>query len=100
MYNLYIVRRTQIYLDDSQDARLSRLAASSGVTKSTLIREAIDSFLEGPGESANRVAKFHAALEEVARNPISSLPGGSSYVEKLRRDDLKRQEELERRRSA
>lgn len=100
MYNRYIVKRTQIYLAESQDVRLSRLAASSGVTKSTLIREAVDVFLEGPEKSANRLARFHAALEEVTQDPITSLPDGASYVEELRRADLDRQEEIERRRGA
>jgi predicted transcriptional regulator len=100
MYDRYIVKRTQIYLDDAQDARLSRLAASAGVTKSNLIREAIDTFLEQPRAPENRLTRFRAALEEVERNPVRSLPAGASYVDDLRRADRERQDELERRRGA
>lgn len=42
---VYIMKRTQIYLDDDQDARLERRARASGQTKSALIREAINRFL-------------------------------------------------------
>lgn len=42
---IYIVKRTQIYLDDDQDRRLARRARASGRTKSALIREAIDRLL-------------------------------------------------------
>lgn len=99
MYPTYIMKRTQIYLTEGQDERLARLAAASGVTKSTLIREAIDSFLDGPGTDAVLVARFRAALDEVERHPVS-LPPGGEYVEQLRRADLARQEELDRRRGA
>jgi hypothetical protein len=46
MYTAYIVRRTQIYLDEEQDRRLARRARAEGVTKSRLIRRAIDAYLE------------------------------------------------------
>ena len=42
----YIMRRTQIYLDEEQDRRLQARANASGVTKSALIREAIEQFLK------------------------------------------------------
>ncbi len=42
---IYIVKRTQIYLDEDQDAKLGRRAAAAGVTKSALIRMAIDRLL-------------------------------------------------------
>jgi predicted transcriptional regulator len=41
----YIVKRTQIYLDDEQEARLDRRARATGVTRSALIRAAVDAFL-------------------------------------------------------
>jgi len=99
MYDSYIMKRTQIYLEEAQDARLARLAADTGVKKSALIREAIDAFLQGPRDDAVRLARFRAALEEIEEHPIS-LPDGRSYVEGLRRADLSRQEELERRHRA
>ena len=39
------MKRTQIYLDESQDQRLERRARSEGKTKSALIREAVDDYL-------------------------------------------------------
>jgi predicted transcriptional regulator len=46
------MRRTQIYLDEAQDARLERRARAAGVTKSSLIRAAIDSFLARGAQSS------------------------------------------------
>jgi predicted DNA-binding protein len=45
MYDPYIMKRTQIYLEADQDRRLASRARAAGATKSTLIREAIDSYL-------------------------------------------------------
>lgn len=39
------MKRTQIYLEDQQDRLLERRAKADGVTKSALIRQAIDAFL-------------------------------------------------------
>lgn len=97
MYDLYIVKRTQIYLEDEQERKLSRRAGAAGVTKSTLIRQAVDAFLESPTNDAARLARFRAALDEVAGSP-ASLPDGRSYVEALRARDVRRQDEVERRR--
>lgn len=97
MYAVYIVKRTQIYLDAEQDRRLAMRADASGVTKSTLIREAIDAYLESPADDAARLARFRAALDEVAASP-ATLPDGRSYVEQMRADDERRQAEIERRR--
>ena len=52
MYNLYIMQtnqtlaRTQIYLTKGQQARLSVACKRSATTKSELIRQAIDQFLD------------------------------------------------------
>lgn len=99
MYDLYIMKRTQIYLEEAQDVRLGKLAAETGVRKSALIREAIDAFLQGPRDEGVRLARFRAALKETEQHPVS-LPDGRRYVENLRRADLSRQEELERRHRA
>lgn len=98
MYTSYIVKRTQIYLDDEQEARLARRAAAAGVTKSRLIREAVDAYLEGPAEEGLRLERFRAALDELSKAPLD-LPDGRTYVEELRAADLRRQEELDSRRA-
>lgn len=98
MYNSYIVKRTQIYLEDEQAVRLAKKAAAAGVTRSTLIRDAIDSLLDGPENDASRLSRFRSALEELAETPVS-MPAGRDYVEKLRARDVRRQEAVERRRT-
>lgn len=95
MYILYIMKRTQIYLDENQDARLSKRAEAAGVTKSTLIRQALDEFLEGPLDEKARLSRFLSAVEEIAKTPLD-LPYGAAYVEEIRARDVERQEELER----
>ncbi len=99
MYSLYIVKRTQIYLDDRQDADLARRAAAEGLTKSALIRRAIDEYLDNDGDDELRLARFKAAVDAVA-GAAPDLPQGSLFVERLRGLDVERQEEIERRRRA
>ena len=98
MYIAYIMKRTQIYLDEDQDRRLSRRAKASGSTKSTLIREAIDRYLDAPTPEAQRLARFREALDAIAARPIRSLPDGKTYVETIRSADERRQGELDARR--
>ena len=49
MYDLYIMQpltRTQIYLTQTQQTRLAAACRRSSVTKSELIRQAVDQFLD------------------------------------------------------
>jgi hypothetical protein len=97
MYSSYIMRRTQIYLDERQDEELGRRAAAEGLTKSALIRRAVDVYLDGGADEELRLGRFRAAVEAVA-GVAPDLPRGSVYVERLRAIDSRRHEELERRR--
>lgn len=90
------MKRTQIYLDEDQDARLAKRAEAAGVTKSTLIRQALDDFLQGPSDEGSRLARFLTAVEEIAGDPLD-LPDGAAYVEQVRAADIERQRELDRR---
>ncbi len=100
VYDSYIVRRTQIYLDESQNDRLVRRASAEGLTKSALIRRAVDSYLDGDGDDEQlRLARFKAAVEAVA-GAARTLPEGARYVERLRAIDVERQEEIDLRRRA
>jgi hypothetical protein len=99
VYNSYIVKRTQIYLDQKQDDELARRAVAEGLTKSALIRRAVDAYLDDGGDEELRLARFKAAVEAVA-GAAPNLPQGSLYVERLRTLDVQRQEEIERRRRA
>lgn len=55
---LYIVHRTQIYLDETAAGKLDERARARGWTRSALIRDAIDRYLEfddrAEGELAGR----------------------------------------------
>ena len=97
MYVSYIMKRTQIYLEADQDRRLASRAIAAGTTKSTLIREAIESYLGAATDEAARLAEFRAALDAVERTPVA-LPDGRKYVEALRVADRAREDEIERRR--
>lgn len=58
----YIVRRTQIYLDEDQDRRLQARASAAGVTKSALIREAIEQFLKRRSRRSDLQAHLDATF--------------------------------------
>lgn len=97
MYRSYIMRRTQIYLDDAQAAELGRRARARGSTASKMIREAIDAYLAEPQRADERQARYRAALDE-AFGIAPYLPDGATYVEDLRGHDRSRDAELEARR--
>ena len=99
VYDSYIVKRTQIYLEDEQDDQLARRAAAEGLTKSALIRRAIDEYLDPDGDDDLRLIRFKSAVDAVA-GVAPDLPQGLDYVERLRALDAGRQEEIERRRRA
>jgi hypothetical protein len=99
VYDSYIVKRTQIYLDEEQDEELGRRAVAEGLTKSAVIRRAVDVYLNGADDDELRLARFKAAVEAAA-GVAPDLPQGSLYVERLRAFDVRRQEAIERRRRA
>jgi predicted DNA-binding protein len=94
MYTPYIMHRTQVYLDDEQDAMLSARAQSSGRTKSSLIREAIDGYLAPVDSEQVALARFRSAVQE-ASGIAPYLPPGPEYVERLRAADRERQRKLD-----
>jgi len=98
MYTTYIMKRTQIYLDERQDALLSKRASATGTTKSRLIREALDRYLGTGDDRSQRASRFRAAVEEVA-GIAPYLPDGARYVDEVRQADVERTRELEARRA-
>ena len=93
MYDRYIVKRTQIYLDERQAAELGQRAKVRGTTASKMIREAIDAYLAGPDDAAERLARYRSALDETF-GAAPYLAEGSRYVEELRRADRARDDDL------
>lgn len=89
-----VVERTQIYLTAEQQRALERRVASSGRTKSDLIREALDGYL-GTQESNEEWRRKWIAAVDAIYGIAPYLP--ADYVEQLRKNDARRQEELERR---
>lgn len=87
-------RRTQIYLDESQTAKLDERAAAEGTTRSTLIRRAIDAYLtQEMQDAAAWREQWQKAVAETA-GIAPHLEEGVEYVDKLRRAEAERSKEL------
>ena len=99
MYDSYIVKRTQIYLDAEQHRQLSRRATAEGVTTSSLIRAAVDRYLSGAEDEGIGLERFRAAVDAAA-GAAPQLAEGRVYVERLRAFDESRRSELEQQRRA
>ncbi len=84
---IYIMERTQIYLNAEQSRMLERLARRSGWTKSQLIREAIDEAYLGSPHDQKQVL---AALKHAAGSWAGRKESGAEYVERLRGGRLSR----------
>ncbi len=93
MYNAYIMKRTQIYLEDDQAGELARRAKVRGTTASKMIREAIDEYLADPTDANERLARFRAAVRE-SFGVAPYLPDGAAYVDDIRQEDRLRDDEL------
>lgn len=90
------MNRTQIYLDDNQTARLDERAAAEGTSRSTVIRRAVDVYLEKEEQDAAAwKAQWRKALESSA-GIAPYLAEGSEYVEDIRRADAERLSRFER----
>lgn len=96
MYNLYIMRRTQIYLDEDQVRELGRRAEVRGTTASKMIREAIDQYLAGSDDESERLARYRAAIEE-SFGAAPYLAEGARYVDEIRAADRERERSLQER---
>ena len=93
---LYIMNRTQIYLDDDQTVRLDQRAAAAGTSRSMLIRRAVDAFLSQEEQDATAwQAQWRNAIEGTA-GIAPYLDEGVAYVEDIRREDAERLSRLER----
>lgn len=93
MYDCYIMRRTQIYIDESQGELLAAAARREGVTMSALIRRAIDAYLAENSSETERLKRFREAVEATA-GIAPYLPSGADYVDEVRPDYSEREIEL------
>ncbi|MBI4729570.1 MAG: ribbon-helix-helix protein, CopG family [Acidobacteria bacterium] len=84
---IYIVERTQIYLNAEEARALERLAHRTGRTKSQLVREAIDQTYLGSRHDREQVL---AALQRAAGAWKRRRETGAEYVERLRGGRLAR----------
>jgi predicted transcriptional regulator len=73
MYDSYIVRRTQIYLDPEQSERIGELALAEGRTRSDVIREAVDKYLASADTEQSRLARLKRVIAEIANHPVSLI---------------------------
>jgi hypothetical protein len=91
MYDPYIMRRTQIYLDEAQADVLSRRARSIGTTSSHLIREAVAGYLAAIDRDDDSIilARQRAAIE-AAFGTLSRLPDSGTYLASVRRGEVER----------
>jgi len=85
-----------MYLDEEQAARLDERAAAEGVTRSTMIRRAVEQYLSrGERDPEAWRARWRQALQESA-GIATYLPDGASYVGRVRAVDAERLTDLER----
>lgn len=87
---LYIMNRTQIYLDDEQTARLDERAAAEGTSRSMVIRRAVDVYLS---QEAQDAAAWRAQWKKAIEGTAAIAPyleEGVDYVEGIRREDAER----------
>ena len=99
MYAVYIVKRTQIYLEEAQSRQLADRARRRGTTASHVIREAVDAYLAQPESEDDRLLQQYRAAVDNAFGIAPQLPDGAAYVEELRAADVDRTTRLEARRS-
>jgi predicted transcriptional regulator len=92
--HLYIVRRTQIYLDDDQTSRLDERAAAEGTTRSAVIRRAVEDYLT---QEERATAAWHTRWKRAIQETAGIAPylqEGVEYVDALRHKDAERLSEL------
>jgi predicted transcriptional regulator len=89
------MHRTQIYLPDEQTKQLDVRAGTEGVSRSTLIRRAVEEYLARDGlDTTTWQSRWREAVRRTA-GIAPYLSDGADYVERLRDADAKRLQELE-----
>ena len=84
MYDTYIMRRTQIYLDPDQSAALAERAGRSGTTSSHLIREAVTEYLTATEHDDQIVLARQRAAIEAGFGTLPRMPDAATYLARVR----------------
>lgn len=84
MQHVKTLTRTQIYLTQTQQTRLAAACRRSAVTKSELIRQAVDQFLDQqtPTDATDKVQRLSGIVGMWAQRDDVADPAG--YVRVLR----------------
>jgi metal-responsive CopG/Arc/MetJ family transcriptional regulator len=90
------MHRTQIYLPDAQTERLDARARSEGISRSGLIRRAVEEYLARDELDAGAWGTRWRETLQRSAGIAPYLPNGADYVESLRAVDAERLRELER----
>lgn len=85
---MYIVNRTQIYLNEHQHDALARLAHAQNTTSSALIRDAIDAYLASQLTPADRLDRLRSLGRRLTA--AASPSDTAERVDALRTKDLVR----------
>lgn len=93
---LYIMNRTQIYLDDRQTARLDKRAAREGTSRSMVIRRAVDVYLEQEEREGTEWQQRWKQAVDRSAGLAPYFEDGAEYVEEVRRADAERLAQLDR----
>lgn len=93
---LYIMNRTQIYLDDRQTARLDKRAAAEGSSRSMVIRRAVDLYLEQEEREGKAWQQQWKQAVDRSAGLAPHFEDGAGYVEEVRRTDAERLARLDR----
>ena len=100
MYDSYIMRRTQIYLDPEQAAALAERASRVGTTSSHLIREAVTEYLAEADRDDRVALSRQRAAVDAAFDILPGLPDADTYLSAVRQGEAARDQMLADRRSA
>lgn len=90
------MHRTQIYLPDEQTERLDARAGAEGVSRSVLIRRAVEDFLmRDEIDTTTWQVRWREAVQRTA-GIAPYLSAGADYVEQVREVDTERLEGFKR----
>jgi Ribbon-helix-helix protein, copG family len=100
MYDVWGMRRTNIYLDETQLAGLRAMADSRGATVAALVREAVDEWLERHGVRRIEPDEWSRRFAALLRHRDSAADSEGWIQEDVDRDVAEAVAEVRRARAA